>query len=440
MKPEPLVALYWDFENIHAAVLDELHGDGEYRRTASQPQERVIRINAVTAYAASIGTVVINRAYSNWQWFRAYRRSLLESSVDLVQLFRLGPTSKNGADIRMALDVLEDLHHHPHITHVVVVTGDSDFVALAQKCRKSGRMVIGVGVDGATSAYWTAACNEFKFYRTLIHRTEDRQDPEAPHPDLHADLRTDLRADLSSHLRADLGGARALLLEAIRQLGAKTGDEWVVKAAIRPMMTRLDSTFDEANHGFVSFADFLAAASDLLTLRKGEHDHEVAIRRQPEGTPTETRPPSSLETYERRVMGTHRPGRPPLADLMHAVAEAFGGGDDLVDSWEAFVESVAARLLTTHPKAAVIQEARDMQKLLFRLYAFRLLGQGNGIGLRAEVTQDPLRWLLERAIRFLDRELGPDLDLDALHRLFHGFDAEPGDATMDQIAAIIADA
>lgn len=431
MKPEPLVALYWDFENIHAAVLDELHGDGEYRRTASQPQERVIRINAVTAYAASIGTVVINRAYSNWQWFRAYRRSLLESSVDLVQLFRLGPTSKNGADIRMALDVLEDLHHHPHITHVVVVTGDSDFVALAQKCRKSGRMVIGVGVDGATSPYWTAACNEFKFYRTLIHRTDalqDLQDPQAPRPELRADL------------RADLGGARALLLEAIRQLAAKTGDEWVVKAAIRPMMTRLDSTFDEANHGFASFADFLAAASELLNLRKGEHDHEVAIRRQPAGFPTDARAPSSLETYERRVMGNHRPGRPPLADLMQAVVEAFGGGDDLVDSWEAFVDAVAARLLTTHPKAAVIQEARDMQKLLFRLYAFRLLGQGNGIGLRVEVTQDPLRWLLERTIRFLDRELGPDLDLDALHRLFHGFDAEPGDATMDQIATIIADA
>lgn len=423
-KAEPAVAIYWDFENIHAAVLDELRGEGEYRRTCSQPQERVIRMSAVTAFAASIGTVAINRAYANWQWFRAYRHPLLESSIDLVQLFRLGPTSKNGADIRMALDVLEDLHHHPHITHVVVVTGDSDFVALAQKCRKSGRVVIGVGVEGATSAYWTAACNEFKFYRTLLGRAEGETERPGVGPPEHV---------------APLGSARALLVEAIRQLAAKSGDEWVVKAAIRPMMTRLDSTFDEANHGFPSFAEFLGAANDLIQTRKGAHDHEVALRRAATEAAPPPEPLTSDERYERLVTGCHRQGRIPLADVIAAVGVVFSEGDGLVMSWDEFHERVGAALTGRYPDAHVGGDVRDMQKLMFRLYAFRLLGHGNGIGLRAEVAADPVQWLLERAVRFIDRELGPDLDLDAIHRLFHGFDAAPGDATLDRIASIVAD-
>ena len=40
---------------------------------------------------------------------------------------------------------------HPDITHVVIVAGDSDYVPLAQRCKRLGRYVVGIGVAGSTS-------------------------------------------------------------------------------------------------------------------------------------------------------------------------------------------------------------------------------------------------------------------------------------------------
>lgn len=39
--------------------------------------------------------------------------------------------TKNGADIRLAIDVIDDLSAHRHITYVLVVAGDSDYVSPA---------------------------------------------------------------------------------------------------------------------------------------------------------------------------------------------------------------------------------------------------------------------------------------------------------------------
>ncbi|MEJ1229389.1 MAG: NYN domain-containing protein [Galbitalea sp.] len=55
----------------------------------------------------------------------------------------------------------------PDITHVVIVAGDSDFIPLAQSCKRLGRYVVGIGVAGASSKSLAAACNEFKFYGEL---------------------------------------------------------------------------------------------------------------------------------------------------------------------------------------------------------------------------------------------------------------------------------
>jgi hypothetical protein len=47
------VAIYWDFENVHACVLDELRGEGTYRAARFRPQEPVVDIDPVVEYAAA---------------------------------------------------------------------------------------------------------------------------------------------------------------------------------------------------------------------------------------------------------------------------------------------------------------------------------------------------------------------------------------------------
>ena len=91
----------------------------------------------------------MTRAYADWSVpaNAAYRKALVDRAVDLVQLFAAAGT-KNGADIRLAVDTVEDLSRHPDITHVTLVAGDSDFVPLAQRCKRMGRFVVGIGVAG----------------------------------------------------------------------------------------------------------------------------------------------------------------------------------------------------------------------------------------------------------------------------------------------------
>ena len=53
-----------------------------------------------------------------------------------------------GKGVQDAVDAVEDMFRLPDLTHVVIVAGDSDYVPLAQRCKRLGRFVVGVGVAG----------------------------------------------------------------------------------------------------------------------------------------------------------------------------------------------------------------------------------------------------------------------------------------------------
>jgi hypothetical protein len=173
------VALYWDFENLHAALCEE-KDPGAYARPDNRfkPQEPLVDVQAVVDLAASFGPIAINRAYCNWQFFARYRDVLMHNGIELQQLFPPGSTAKNGADIRLCLDAAEDVTRFAHIRTVVVVGGDSDFMPLAQKIKAAGRQLVGVGTRKSTNAYWAAGCHEFRYYEQI----EKSPVPAAPAP------------------------------------------------------------------------------------------------------------------------------------------------------------------------------------------------------------------------------------------------------------------
>ena len=177
------VAVYIDFDNVVISRYDNLHGDGAWRKDLARDHRRSISSNdpidvklaeaevdlgAIIDYAASFGNVAFTRAYADWSVpaNAAYKNPLVNRSVDLVQLFPASGT-KNGADIRLAVDAVEDLGRTPSITHLVFVAGDSDYVPLAQRCKRMGRYVVGIGVAGSTSSALVSACNEFIDYGDL---------------------------------------------------------------------------------------------------------------------------------------------------------------------------------------------------------------------------------------------------------------------------------
>jgi hypothetical protein len=261
------VAIYWDFENVHACLLDAAGGENTYRNTARyKPQDVVVDIARVADYAATLGRVVMHRAYANWQYFARYKDDLQAHAIDTVQLFPLSGT-KNGADIRLALDAAEDLRDHPHITHVVVVGSDSDYTALAQRCRTYGRQFVGVTAAHAARGY-LHACDAYRSYHDLPASSRFVPPPILP-PAVVAGVRRD---------GATLEDVAAVVVAAVRRAAADNGEPWALKAAVRPMVKRLDPAFDETLFGFASFSDLVSALGEQIAERSGRFDHELAVR------------------------------------------------------------------------------------------------------------------------------------------------------------------
>ncbi|MET1016077.1 MAG: NYN domain-containing protein [Leifsonia flava] len=186
--PEPVdsrVAVYIDFDNIVISRYDQVHGRSQFSRDrargfsaadreadpeiAEKLARATVDLGAVIDFASSFGTLVLTRAYADWSapMNADYRGQLVSRAVDLVQLFPAAAYAKNGADIRLAVDTVEDMFRLPDLTHVIIVAGDSDYIALAQRCKRLGRYVVGIGVAGSTSRSLAAACDEFATYDAL---------------------------------------------------------------------------------------------------------------------------------------------------------------------------------------------------------------------------------------------------------------------------------
>jgi hypothetical protein len=266
---KPSVAIYWDFENIHASLIDQLKGAGTYRQTRFTPQDPVVDVAALMEFCASFGSVAINRAYGNWQWFARYREALLHNAVELIQLFPPGAAAKNGADIKLCLDATEDMIRFPHLTTLVIIGADSDFLPVSQKIKAAGRTLVGVGIEAATNRHWAHSCHEFRYYERLVVEDE---------PPLSE---TEPNGNGSSASPAVPPDAIDLIRRAIGRLAANTGEPWVLKATIRPMVQRLDPTFDEKTYGAATFSALLKKHEDVLEVRKGQYDQEYRVREAP---------------------------------------------------------------------------------------------------------------------------------------------------------------
>jgi uncharacterized LabA/DUF88 family protein len=297
------VAVYIDFDNIVVSRYDQVHGRGQFQRdkvrgfsradrAESELAEKVRRatvdVGAVIDFASSFGTLVLTRAYADWSApvNADYRGQLVSRAVDLVQLFPAAVYAKNGADIRLAVDAVEDMFRLPDLTHVVIVAGDSDYIALAQRCRRLGRYVVGVGVAGSTSRALAAACDELVTYDALpgIEPADAPQRPtgqaagaQTQHgePSTTSAARGTRRArqpataviDETDPDSEDPQETATRLLERALRLGQEKDDaDWLHSSAVKSQMRRMDPSFSERALGYRSFSDFVKSRAAIAEL------------------------------------------------------------------------------------------------------------------------------------------------------------------------------
>ncbi|HUB57538.1 MAG TPA: NYN domain-containing protein, partial [Mycobacterium sp.] len=221
--------------------------------------------------------LVLTRAYADWSADvnTGYREQLVGRAVDLVQLFPAAAYGKNGADIRLAVDTVEDMFRLPDLTHVVIVAGDSDYIPLAQRCKRLGRYVVGVGVAGASSRALAAACDEFLVYDSLPGVPV----PEPAPTDAAPKKRTSRAKDADEPPPPDPQKAATDLLTRALRIGLEKDDaDWLHNSAVKAQMKRMDPSFSEKSLGFKSFSDFLRSRSDLVELDESSTTRMVRLR------------------------------------------------------------------------------------------------------------------------------------------------------------------
>ena len=328
------VAVYIDFDNVVISRYDHVHGDGAWRADGARshtmnPQssdpidvklaEAKVDLRAIIDYATSYGVVGMTRAYADWSVpaNAAYRKDLVERAVDLVQLFAASGT-KNGADIRLAVDAVEDLLRHQDITHVALVAGDSDYVPLAQRCKRLGRYVVGIGMAGSTSRALVSACDEFESYEKLPGVPQKADPPTTTPPSkkaasaaAKADVTSDSASDAASDAAPDeapvvkttkkatarksatkaaakkvvatpteppeLVDATSLLERAVRVGLQKSDDEWIHAAGVKSQMQRMSPAFKEKSLGFTSFKAFVESRSGVVESKVNKNG-QVLVR------------------------------------------------------------------------------------------------------------------------------------------------------------------
>lgn len=308
---ESRVAVYIDFDNIVISRYDQIHGRGAWRKDnvyrlpaalAGAPDElrerlraAEVDIGAILDFASSFGTIVLSRAYADWSVGvnASYQGQLMERAVDLTQLFPATQQMKNGADIRLSVDVVEDLFRLPDITHVVIAAGDSDYIALAQRAKRLGRYIVGVGVAGGTSKSLKAACNEYADYDTLpgirpaAHIAAALKDSAASPAESTSTTRPMESVAHDEPTAAKQAAvenptsrkaANALLVRALRLVHEVDDSDWAHASALKIQMKRLDPAFNEKALGYATFSKFLKSRGNLVELDETVQSHRVRLR------------------------------------------------------------------------------------------------------------------------------------------------------------------
>jgi uncharacterized protein (TIGR00288 family) len=282
------LALFCDFENVALGVREAKYAQFD--------------INKVLERLLLKGSIVVKKAYCDWERYKEFRAAMHYASFELIEVPHVSQSGKNSADIRMVVDALDLCYTKSHVDTFVIISGDSDFSPLVSKLRENNKAVIGVGVKSSTSQLLIANCDEFIYYDDLVRAEKARQAPKrktdaqapqkaAAKPEEKVDEKAHdkpAKPAVSAHPKPGRAskapaGARSesekqqeafdLVLETVDALIAERGeDEKVWGSMVKQALKRRKPGFNESYYGFKSFNALLeeAKARGLVELERDE--------------------------------------------------------------------------------------------------------------------------------------------------------------------------
>jgi uncharacterized protein (TIGR00288 family) len=255
------MAVFCDFENLAIGV--------------REAKDAKFDITKVIERLLLKGSIVVKKAYSDWDRYKEYKRVIHEAAFDMIEIPHVRQSGKNSADIRMVVDALDLCYTRPHIGCFVIISGDSDFSPLVSKLRENNKKVIGVGVKRSTSDIFINNCDEFIFYDDLVREKANaaKKAPRPPSPSGTSRTKTEVAPDEEKKPAGNPEEAIEMVVDTLDALAAERGDtETIWGSMIKDAIKRRQPQFSERFHGFRTFGALLEAAKKrgLIAIRRDE--------------------------------------------------------------------------------------------------------------------------------------------------------------------------
>jgi uncharacterized protein (TIGR00288 family) len=229
------VVVFFDFENIVYSLRHSMGKNPNFEILMDKCQE--------------YGRVVLARAFADWGRHSTVVAPLQASGFDPVFVptyyydNQERRTRKNAVDIHIAIEAIEVMFTQPHINTFILLTGDKDFIPLANALRRHGKDVIAIGVKGTTSPYMAQATDDFFFYHQLFDEPNGKR-RKPPKKDIYT-----------------------VLVEAVEKLQRE--EQKTVFPQVKHTMSEMLGSFDEKDYKdtkgvpFNRFKDFILEAQRL---------------------------------------------------------------------------------------------------------------------------------------------------------------------------------
>jgi uncharacterized protein (TIGR00288 family) len=268
------MALFCDFENIALGVRD-----AQYEK---------FDIGKVLERLLLKGSIVVKKAYCDWERYKAFKAPMHEASFELIEIPHVRQSGKNSADIRMVVDALDLCYTKSHVDTFVIISGDSDFSPLVSKLRENAKLVIGVGVKNSTSDLLIANCDEFIYYDDLVRekkrpaarksqaKAASGNGKPAAKPAAHDAAVSAPKKDDEERIHE----AVELIADTVEALVAERGDETIWGSMVKQALKRRKPGFNESYYGFRLFTGLLeeAARRGAVTLERDEKSANYRVR------------------------------------------------------------------------------------------------------------------------------------------------------------------
>lgn len=154
---EDQVAILWDVENV-------------------TPSADSIFLEGFLDYSSKFGKFSFAQAFADWTNPSFTKLSKLLSRENFQMIHTpIARRGKNSSDISLVTYGMETMLHYAHISHYVLITGDSDFRSLVQVLKRNGRGVSIICDAKTADETLLEQADDFIDYRKLIQSREENE-------------------------------------------------------------------------------------------------------------------------------------------------------------------------------------------------------------------------------------------------------------------------